>query len=393
MSSEVVQFPASVRKNKNRFIPERLRAARKARRVSQVDLGQMVGLTRQAISAFERGDKFPEPATVAKFCGALDQPMSFFTADMPDLFGRFSPRFFRKFGPETVRRNEACEVLGEWFVRSARYLDDYVNYPEINIPEFSPHNDTSYSFEEIQEAADFCRVHWGLGKGPISNVTALLESKGVVICRYELGGENVEAFSFWSGPRPFIFMTSEKECGVRNRFDLAHELGHLVLHRWIEETELQDKAVLKRVEQEADKFAGAFLLPQKSFMNEVYTPRLDAFVPLKKRWRVSIQAMIYRCSDLGLFDSEQVLKLRKQISFRKWRKKEPLDDPNIIPIEQPKLLKKAVEMIIDSKRLHPDDIISDLSICPSLLEAFYNLPPNWFRKGEIDYLGPTLKGS
>jgi Zn-dependent peptidase ImmA (M78 family) len=100
-------------------------------------------------------------------------------------------------------------------------------------------------------------------------------------------GDNVEAFSFWSGLRPFIFMASEKEAGVRLRYDLSHELGHLILHRWIEKSELEDKATLKEVEAEADRFAGAFLLPSTSFPNEVYTTRLDAFLPLKERWKVS----------------------------------------------------------------------------------------------------------
>lgn len=63
-----------------------------------------------------------------------------------------------------------------------------------------------------------------MGPGPISHVLALLESKGVVVCRYEMQGESVEAFSFWNGERPFVFMASEKEAGARLRYDLAHEL-------------------------------------------------------------------------------------------------------------------------------------------------------------------------
>jgi Zn-dependent peptidase ImmA (M78 family) len=131
-----------------------------------------------------------------------------------------------------------------------------------------------------------------------------MESKGIVICRYEMQGENVEAFSFWNGHRPFIFLASEKEAAVRRRYDLAHELGHLILHRWIEQSELEDRAILKAIEGEAYKFAGAFLLPSSSFPNEVYTTRLDAFIPLKQRWKVSIQAMIYRCADLDLIDAD-----------------------------------------------------------------------------------------
>jgi Zn-dependent peptidase ImmA (M78 family) len=104
-------------------------------------------------------------------------------------------------------------------------------------------------------------------------------------------------------------------------YDLAHELGHIVLHRWIEQVDLENKTILKEIEAEADKFAGAFLLPSTSFPNEIYTARLDAFVPLKERWKVSIQAMVYRCRDLDIIDADQALNLYKQISFRRWRKK------------------------------------------------------------------------
>jgi Zn-dependent peptidase ImmA (M78 family) len=170
-------------------------------------------------------------------------------------------------------------------------------------------------------------------------------------------------------------MASEKESGARIRFDLAHELGHLILHRWIEAEEIADPATLKEIEAEADRFAGAFLLPRRSFPNEVYTPRLDAFLDLKRRWVVSIQAMIYRCKDLELIDESQFTNLYKQISFRKWRKSEPLDNPAEIRLESPRLLGRAVQMVLDSGKKHPDDICADLSINPRLIEAFLNLPP------------------
>jgi Zn-dependent peptidase ImmA (M78 family) len=204
-------------------------------------------------------------------------------------------------------------------------------------------------------------------------------------------GESVEAFSFWNGPRPFIFLASEKEAGVRRRYDLSHELGHLVLHRWIEQSELEHRPTLKAVEGEADRFAGAFLLPSTSFPNEIYTTRLDAFIPLKERWKVSIQAMIYRCRDLDLIDSDQALNLYKQISFRKWRKKEPLDDPRIIPVEQPRLLKRAVELVLESGRKHPDDILNDLRLSEEWIEAFCGLPPGKLKGGNSPIPEPTLK--
>jgi Zn-dependent peptidase ImmA (M78 family)/transcriptional regulator with XRE-family HTH domain len=393
--NRVVQFPTSAARatqSGRLLIPSKLRDARKVARLSQVDLAERIGVSRQAVSAYERGDKSPESVTFQKIAVVLDQPVGFFTNADRELFGNASTRFYRKFGAETLRRNEACGVLGNWFVQTAKYLDDFINYPTPALPEAAPKDAAGrYSFDEINIIALNLRKQWGLGPGPISNVLALLESKGIVICRYEMQGENVEAFSFWNGHRPFVFMASEKEAGVRLRYDLAHELGHLVLHRWMEQSELEDKLTLKVIEGEADKFAGAFLLPSTSFPNEVYTTRLDAFIPLKERWKVSIQAMVYRCRDLDLIDSDQALNLYKQISFRRWRKKEPLDDPRKIPIEQPRLLRRAIELVLESGRKHPEDILNDLRLSPGWIETFCGLPIGSLKGAAPPIFEPTLK--
>jgi len=392
--SKVVQFPGAARASQaGRFlIPTKLRDARKVARLSQGELGEIVGVTRQSISAYERGDKTPEPTTFQKLSDALGQPVVYFTSEDRPLFGSGGTRFYRKFGPETLRRNEACAVLGDWFVQTSKYIDDFVNYPPVQLQEREPGDQSgSYSFEEIDAIALDLRRLWNLGAGPISNVLALLESKGIVVCRYEITGENVEAFSFWNGNKPFIFMASEKNSGSRLRYDLAHELGHLVLHKWVEQSELEDRDRLRSVESEANKFAGAFLLPSVSFPNEIYTKRLDAFIPLKERWRVSIQAMVHRCHDLEIIDEDQALNLYKQISFRKWRKKEPLDDPRRIPLEEPRLLRRAVELILSSGRKHSDDILNELKLSPRWIEAFCNLPPGTFGNEKQGAFEPTLK--
>ena len=372
----VVSFPSAGRAAHpgRRLIPGRLRDARKALRMTQDELGSRIGVTRQAISSFEFGAKSPDPETFVSLASALKQPHSFFTNEDRPIFGQFGPRFFRKTGPETIRRNDACLVLGNWFVQAVRYLDDFVNYPPVDLPSTATvRPDGRYMPDEIEEIAANCRKQWGLGLGPITNVLALLESKGVAICRYEIEEERVDAFSFWNGARPFIFMASEKEAGVRIRFDAAHELAHLVLHRWIEQAELADPKTLKRIEAEADRFAGAFLLPRKSFPNEFYTARLDAFLDLKRRWAVSIQAMIYRCKDLELIDDDQFTNLYKQISYRKWRTKEPLDDPKVIRIEQPRLLQRAASMVLDSGKKHPDEMCAEIALDPQMIATFWNV--------------------
>ena len=391
--NKILQFPGAARSAiaGRLLIPSRLKDARKVARLTQRELGDLVGVTPQSVSAYERGDKVPESGTFQKIANVLRQPVSYFTSIGSPVFGDFSTQFYRKSGPETVKRNEACSVLGRWFAQTARYLDNFITYPAVVLHEAEPDEpDGTYSTDKIDSVALALRAHWGLGAGPISNVLALLESNGVVICRYELRGDNVEAFSFWNGSRPFIFMGSDKESGARLRFDLAHELGHLVLHRCVEQSEIDDPIRLKIVESEANRFAGAFLLPKTSFPHEIYTLKLDAFIPLKKRWKVSIQSMVHRCKDLDIIDADQYLNLYKQISFRKWRKKEPLDDPRQIPLEQPNLLRRAMDLVLQNRK-HPDEIANELHLSREWIEAFCNLPEGSLRAGLPAYLEPSLK--
>lgn len=392
-SDNVFQFPRAARGAPTagrRLIPGKLRDARLASRLNQSDLASAIGVSRQAVSAFEQGEKCPDHETMMRIVEALGQPLAYFIADELETFGSNSVRFFRAFGPDTKRRNLACEVIGKWFVQTVKYFDGIVNLPPVNLIAAAPAaEDSRYSDEEIEKAAEDCRSAWGLGLGPLSNIVSLLEGKGIAVSRFEMPGEKVEAFSFWSGSRPFIVLSSEKESCVRSRFDAAHELGHLVLHRWIGPEELEDPKKLKAIEREANRFASAFLLPRRSFPNEVYTPRLDAFVDLKRRWKVAVQAMVYRCKDLGIFDEAQVTNLYKQISFRKWRTKEPLDD--VLPLEQPRLMAKVTQLVLESGRKAVDDLCVDLSFNSRLIEALCSLPHGTLKSTlQVDFV-PSLK--
>ena len=321
---------------------------------------------------------------------ALGQPISYFTRGQRPVFGDLSANFFRKVGPDTKRRHLACEVYARWLVETASVFAPVVTFPEVALPRFEPASGShTYEDDEIELVASRVRESFGLGVGPISNVVRLLEAKGVVVARIAVPKEKIEAFSFWSGPRPFVFLASDKNSAAKSRYDAANELGHLVMHRWVSAEEIADKERLTQIEHEADRFAAAFLLPSKSFPNEVYVPRAAAFVELKRRWKVSIQAMIYRCKDLGVFDEHQITKLYKQVSYNKWRTSEPLDGE--LPLEQPVLLSKIVSLAIESGRRTPSAVTTELAFDPAYIEQLAALPPGYLTPPNQAEFEPILK--
>jgi Zn-dependent peptidase ImmA (M78 family)/transcriptional regulator with XRE-family HTH domain len=350
------------------LIPARLTEARIAEKMTQAQLAAQIEVSRQAVSTYELGTKNPDPEVMLRISRVLKQPITYFTRDEIPSFGKRSTVFFRKTGADTKKRNQACAVHADWLVGAAATLSNYAHLPKVDLPSFEPSGvGNCYSDDEIETVAETVRKHFNLGFGPISNVVRLLEAKGVIVCRQKMEGENVGAFSFWSGDRPFIYLASERKSAARARFDAAHELGHLCLHKWIGEDEIEDRDRLKEIEQEADRFAGAFLLPSKSFPNEVFSSRAEGFIDLKARWKVSIQAMTYRCKDLGVFDDRQTTNIYKQISYKKWRTIEPLDGESGLPIEEPVVLSKLTDLLLDSGKVSAADVALEVGPSPEIL--------------------------
>lgn len=359
-----------------RLIPERLKEAREAKGFTMTELAEKIELTRQSVSQYELGSKHPTHETMLKIVSALHLPITYFTTERPNG-GRSGTVFFRSFMSRKKSDNRQYEIKKQWVGQMAHYFGQDINYPRVDFPTIEQ-KAGEYTNEELEETAARCRRHWNLGDGPIANVVTLLESKGVIVTRSKWVA-NVWGYSCWhDDQRPLIFLGESKGSAVRSRFDAAHELAHLLLHDGITPEQLEDSTILKRVEKEANRFAGAFLLPSTSFPFEIFHHNLPHFIELKKRWKTSIAAMITRCEQLGIFDEDRILRLRKQIS--PYRKSEPLD--NSIQFEHPTMLSKAVSMIIDNEVKSASEILSDLRLPPELIADFCGVPIQKFAMPE-----------
>ncbi len=168
-------------------------------------------------------------------------------------------------------------------------------------------------------AAASLRRHWGLGEQPVKNMIHLLESKGIRVFSLSVDAREVDAFSLWREDQPFVFLNTKKS-SEHSRFDSAHELGHLVLHR---HGELKINGS-QDIEKEANAFASAFLMPPSSVL--AYAPQFPTvphLIERKKIWGVSVAALNYRLHQLGISTDWHYRALCIQIAQAGYRSEEP----------------------------------------------------------------------
>ena len=200
------------------------------------------------------------------------------------------------------------------------------------------------------------RQHWKMGLGPIPNIVKLVESKGIMVLPLPGSCNKVDAYSTWRGKRPCMLLSFTKSAS-RVRFDVSHELAHLALH---EDTAAGEA----KTETQANRFAGAFLAPRDSFLEEC--PRrwsLKAFQQLKARWRMSIAALLYRAKDLGCISTSTHQRAMVQLTKLGMRKNEGQE----WPMEKPVLITQSLELLSDQVTLA--DLASELSVYPTELKA------------------------
>lgn len=358
------------------FQPLRLTQAREARGLTKVALAAMVERSSPTLTKWESGDTLPEADSLERLSKALNCPESWFLTNVPEYGG--SPYFFRSNATATKEARCVARVRIQWLQDISLRLQEYIDWPVANVPHLREKDFNTITEATVEEMALQCRQAWGLGLGPVSDMLLALENAGVVCCREEIGYSQMDGLSHWceADGRPYVYLAADKANYFRSRFDAAHELGHLVLHRYIKEVEFNKK--YKEIEGQAHLFAGAFLLPAESFSLEITSwPTLDTFLSLKKRWKVSVAAMIVRAKQLGIISDEYSARLWKNYSGRGWRRGEPLDMD--VPAESSRLLPRAIEMIVGSNVLSKDALRDYLGLAQSDLELLCNLPCGYFK--------------
>ncbi|QKJ57264.1 XRE family transcriptional regulator [Serratia fonticola] len=355
------------------FQPERLIQVLAARRLSQTQLATMVGVSPATVSKWRSGQQAPETSALERLASVVNVTPEWFTRP---LLPSMSKPLFRSNASAHAAARTMLGARLNWADELVTKLSEFVDLPDLRLPVRSFTNIDEISAADIEDAANECRMLWNLGTKEIPDLALAAESNGIVLIREETGIAQIEGLSAWSRSLnvPFILLSSDKGNAFRSRFDLAHEIGHLILHKHTGDELDAERYKLK--ESQAHKFAGALLLPAETFAEEVRIPvTLDSLLLTKQRYGISVAASIMRLHALSIISDEEKQNLYKRLSARWGTKAEPGDDYR--EPEKPRLLKRTVELLASSGIIAVDGLSNFAGLSSIDVEMLAGLPEGY----------------
>ncbi len=366
------------------FNGERLKKARTYRGITVAELAEKINCQRQTVSMYENNKSNPiDDDVIKRIAKELGFPIKFFLENgtqsiIGSTYFRALLTTNKKYRAEQIQK---MEFLAEIYF----FLQEYIEFPQLILPDCTG--------KTPEEAALLLRETWGIGLKPIENIIYEVEQHGILVTTFATPTDDIDAFSqmITISGKPFYMIgySNNKTSAARIHFDIAHELGHICLHEWSEDVEALEKQDFKKREEEAHRFAAAFLLPKETYkIDATRTPlRIPDYTQLKRKWKVSIQAMIRRSYSLGIISMDDYQMMIRTLQRRGLRKEEPLDDELITA--SPSLLKTAVMMLLNEKVFTAKEFMDELSFSynlslePEEVEYLLNLPRNTLGSNKI----------
>jgi len=326
------------------FNPTRLTIARKRKGLTMTALARAIEMSPRSVSEYEARLE-PPSDVLARIVEATGFPASFFSGDELEMPHAEAVSFRALSKMSAIERDRALSQ-GALALEFNKWIEHRFDLPASDLLDLSQETDP-------EAAAASLRQLWGLGEAPVRNMIHLLETKGVRVYSLAVDSLQVDAFSLWNNQTPFVFLNTQKSA-ERSRFDAAHELGHLLLHRHAlkEDTRL--------AEDEANQFASAFLMPRAGTLSRA--PRfvtIQSLIERKAFWTVSVAALNHRYHGLGVTNDWQYRHLSAEISKLGYRTCEP----NSASRESSQLLSKVLASL-------REDMWSQRDVADAL-----NLPP------------------
>jgi len=318
--------------------------ARQSRGLTQDGLRKLTGIQQWNISKIESGLRQPTESELHRLAEALDYPETFFTQHWRPEGPGVTEYYHRKRQRATAKQLDRIYAIAAiqqhnvaTLLRSAEVGN--VAFPSFPLDEYD---------EDAAATAGKVRAVWNLPRGPVHDLTGLIESPGGIVLQCDFQTRHVDGFSRRPATGPPIFYMSDNLPPDRWRWTLSHELGHVVMHT-VPNPEMEDQANL---------FASAFLMPAREIKQDLWNLSFENLSRLKIKWKVSVQALIMRAYSLNVITDS-----RRRYLFMQWSKagnrtREPEHlDP---PVETP----KSVANLIDFHRRQLE--YSEADLCTAL---------------------------
>ncbi len=341
------------------FVGTNLRLIRLFHGLSLAELGERVGVSKQFLSRVETGAESVAASLENSLVEELEVLPEFFYHLDPNPIADEQCHFRRQLTTKVVLR-QIARARGEMLKRLVGVLDEHVELPHYQVGEADPE-----SPEAIERAAEKFRSLFGLGLGPLSNVTRIAENAGAVVMKVHGLATEIDAISF-ATKRPLIALNGSGRSACRERFGIAHELGHFSLHIGVLTGD-------RLTETQANRFASAFLMPRSTFASEcrlaIRGTRLNwqGLSELKLRWRVSKAAIIFRGRQLGVFSDDQAR--AGYVGLNRHGEAVQESEDHLIANEEPEIISESLNVMKEHFGVPQSAVAREMRVQPGLLQA------------------------
>lgn len=351
----------------SKFNGQRFKDALQFRGKRMTELANDIDISKQSLSLYANGENVPPYENVLKIAKALDFPFEFFMTE-DQCTTATDNTYFRSQATASKLTQNAQKMKLEYVAKVYEVLLNYVDFPERNLPpvifngtENLLEADSEEVLEQIETIAGMVRKYWKIGDGPIDNMQYLLESNGIIVSGFKNIDSKIDAFSqrinVQDHGRIFIIaLALGEKPDVRLRFDMAHELGHILMHNWDDSNDCLSRDEFNALEKQANMFAGAFLLPRETFGRDVapYATNIEYYKALKKKWGVSMQAMMYRARQLDLITANQFQYMMRIVSAKGYKTHEPGDTPGKL---NSTIFQGAIDVLFEGDYLNAKELM------------------------------------
>lgn len=307
--------------------PQMVLLARELNGMVIVELAEKLGISRSYMHKLESDAQAINTELMNGLTKALGLPAEFFYQDGEMIPSYLNYRRREKVPAKDINRIEANINLYRLGIQRLLKSTGFTSSILPSLP--------TDKTRTPQECARALRKMWKIPKGVIENMSNILDEQNVIHVCFDFGTDRVDGKSVYTLEKQPLIFTNNRLLGDRQRFTLAYQLGHLVMHGKIENTFGKD------IGHEANLFAAEFLMPEKDIVKDLENGlTMDSLAMLKKKWKCSMISIVYRAHDLKLLTDNQKIYLEKQFNQQKIRRREPVELD--IPREQPTLLRDMI---------------------------------------------------